>query len=134
MHFTRQPGNRRERGSREASQEGRSSLPMFPRAVAPDISMSPRRFPLEQWLSREAGLISMARNARGNMGRLLRPSWDASLLPRSRRFPGWRVKCSEGMDQNRKSGQNGNVPLVLSLNKSYNLIYKNTGREGVKPK
>ena len=43
---------------------------MFFGAVAPDIAMSPGRFPLEQRLSREAGLISMARNAPKNMGRL----------------------------------------------------------------
>ena len=64
---------------------------MFPLAVTPDIPMSPERFPVGQWPSREAGLISMARNARGNMGSRSPPgmllSWDAPPRNPDRAWP-----------------------------------------------
>ena len=64
---------------RKGFQKKRGSRPIFPRTVAPGIPMSSGRFPLGQWPFREAGLIYMAQNARGNTGRLSRFSWNASL-------------------------------------------------------
>ena len=54
--------------------------------------MSPVRFPVGQWPSWEAGLISMARNAGGNMGRLAR-------LLLGRPFPGW-ILAAVGKETN----------------------------------
>ena len=55
-----------------------AAIPCFLSAIAPDIPLSPGRFPIEQWLSREAGLISMARNA------LKKQGMAATLSPKTR--------------------------------------------------
>ncbi len=65
--LTPYPVCRRQWRRRQPRDRDGHSHTMFLSAIAPNIPMSPGRFPVEQWLSREAGLIYMAQNALKNM-------------------------------------------------------------------
>ena len=79
----------------------RGTVSLFPPAVAPDIPMSPGRFPVGQRPSREAGLISMARNVFQNMVWPPRPFRNAPLLAGPywvREAAAWRGRREKTMD------------------------------------